>query len=940
MKLLIRIFFIISVCLFLFKTFIPVSAQVQPIQHLNATIAGSIILESDSVVQWTDQSVNGNNGEILTGKVLYPSSSLSVTGIAGLDFSDNNQLMELFSSAESDAILDFAGTASENSGFAIIIAFKVDEIISNWNDLIGNNSAMLANQGLGIRFSNSGTFQVYLGEAHIQAGSLEAGQSVVFGVNYNASTGAFDFWNSNDKTVRSATVPAKDFSNTYPILLGGLANPIEGRYFDGMIGEVKIFNEVLGEEDFLSLSNELTFKWALADYEPDPPTPDPAAFDIAPKSITGTLVMMKAAEGTDEHEPVEYLFEEISGNSGGSNSGWTRNSIFRDGDLEPDTQYQYTVTMRDAYGNIGGSSDPISVTTPDNVPERTKNDLDSSAYYGYQGWHFAPGDGRIESNNWVHWFNNNTPDEDNIHGDMWPDLSEYDQENLYPTDLKYPNGETVKTYSCFDYSTIDLHIKWMRDYGLNGCVVQRFSNSIDKSYNLEQGDKKILDVMTACEKYGVQFYVMHDAGAGDPNEVKRVTDDWKHLVDDLEILQSPAYAYQDGKPVYGLWGIGVTGKREWTPAQVNQILDTHNVDNSPYQSYVVGGLGGSWYSGREQEWGPVYERLNMIMPWRTLFYDPYSTSRIDGMYQEKAWCDTREIDYLPVVSPGASAGNIGLAEGNPNKKRNGFPRDGGYRLWKQAYEVCKMSQKFMYIAMFDEVDEGTAMYKQVPHENGLPENCRQLSLDEDGYDLPTDWYLQLGTQIQKMMDGRSTVSEEMPITPKKLFELFPSPEDGATGVDRYPILAWNSISLAQNYKVYLRKGLSIFSESDLIASQADTAIVITDAFEEGATYYWRIDVLTNTQRFPGQIWSFKVEESSSLNIPKKNQVKIYPVPAENQILIQGGEENAPYSVYNLIGKKQFDGILGGRKTINIHELSPGVYLLVIEGKILVKFLKK
>ena len=131
---------------------------------------------------------------------------------------------------------------------------------------------------------------------------------------------------------------------------------------------------------------------------------------------------------------------------------------------------------------------------------------------------------------------------------MWPDLREYDQDNLYETQMLYPNGETAKLYSCFDYSTIDLHIKWMSEYGIKGCAVQRFTSSIDKAHKLEQGDKKVRDVMTACEKYGVKFWIMHDSGQGDEGEYDRITNDWKHLVDDLDILQSPAYTWQNGKP--------------------------------------------------------------------------------------------------------------------------------------------------------------------------------------------------------------------------------------------------------------------------------------------------------------------------------------------------------------------------------------------------------
>ncbi len=37
-----------------------------------------------------------------------------------------------------------------------------------------------------------------------------------------------------------------------------------------------------------------------------------------------------------------------------------------------------------------------------------QGDLDYGIFYGYQGWHLAPGDGRTEkSDEWYHWFDDN-----------------------------------------------------------------------------------------------------------------------------------------------------------------------------------------------------------------------------------------------------------------------------------------------------------------------------------------------------------------------------------------------------------------------------------------------------------------------------------------------------------------------------------------------------
>jgi RHS repeat-associated protein len=77
---------------------------------------------------------------------------------------------------------------------------------------------------------------------------------------------------------------------------------------------------------------------------------------------------MTATTGSDASGPVEYYFDETSGNSGGSDSSWTTNPVYSDTGLTPDTEYTYTVQMRDSVPNTGAASTPANATTPDNTP--------------------------------------------------------------------------------------------------------------------------------------------------------------------------------------------------------------------------------------------------------------------------------------------------------------------------------------------------------------------------------------------------------------------------------------------------------------------------------------------------------------------------------------------------------------------------------------------
>lgn len=91
---------------------------------------------------------------------------------------------------------------------------------------------------------------------------------------------------------------------------------------------------------------------------------------------------MTAITGSDASGPVEYLFSEVTGNPGGTSSGWQTSPTYTDSGLSPLTQYAYMVTMRDSLGNTGTTSNAIGVTTPGTPPP---SDLISVNFYAYGG---------------------------------------------------------------------------------------------------------------------------------------------------------------------------------------------------------------------------------------------------------------------------------------------------------------------------------------------------------------------------------------------------------------------------------------------------------------------------------------------------------------------------------------------------------------------------
>ncbi|MCX6867609.1 MAG: DUF6055 domain-containing protein, partial [Verrucomicrobia bacterium] len=140
--------------------------------------------------------------------------------------------------------------------------------------------------------------------------------------------------------------------------------------------------------------------WSKALVETQPPTPDPAGFQILPTQLDGNTVMMQAIPGTDGNLPIEYYFEETTGHPGGTDSGWQTSPLFYDRGLVPNTLYTYVVRARDALGNTTTNSTPASITTPLFHPGNFTQGSDGTISIEAENYDLKV-TGTLYNNNWV-----------------------------------------------------------------------------------------------------------------------------------------------------------------------------------------------------------------------------------------------------------------------------------------------------------------------------------------------------------------------------------------------------------------------------------------------------------------------------------------------------------------------------------------------------------
>ena len=110
---------------------------------------------------------------------------------------------------------------------------------------------------------------------------------------------------------------------------------------------------------------------------------------------------------------------------------------------------------------------------------------------------------------------------------------------------------------------------------------------------------------------------------------------------------------------------------------------------------------------------------------------------------------------MPGIFPGFSWHNLMKSRGK-DAVMDEIPRLSGEFLWAQAVSAKRAGATMLYVAMFDEIDEGTAIFK-VSNDAPLGDTPF-LTL----HGLPSDHYLWLTGQIARMLRGEVPATDAMP----------------------------------------------------------------------------------------------------------------------------------------------------------------------------------
>ncbi len=402
----------------------------------------------------------------------------------------------------------------------------------------------------------------------------------------------------------------------------------------------------------------------------------------------------------------------------------------------------------------------LCVTIFANVTAQVDNKLTGKVICGYQAWFNCYGDGSPVER-WAHWAagkyrsNEGFPAPGHLSIEVYPDISEYEPASLFQTGFSnFPDGIPAKLYSAFKQDVIDKHFEWMKEYGIDGIALQRFLGETKDGVFKKNRDSIAVKVKKAAEKYDRIYYMMYDMSADDVDYFKN---DWEHLEKELKITESPNYATQNGKPVICIWGFGLNSRPN---APENSLTIINWLKEKGY--YVIGGVPTNWRTGTSDShsgYTNVYNAFNMISPWSVGRYSNSSgieNFKTNYLIPDFSYCQSKGIDYQPVIFPGFSWSN--WKAGSENKK-NEIPRNKGEFFWQQFYNIKSLNIPNLYIAMFDEYDEGTNIMKAADSYLAIPGNQYFVTNSADGTYISSDFYLRLAGKATRVMKGSESLAQ-------------------------------------------------------------------------------------------------------------------------------------------------------------------------------------
>lgn len=269
-------------------------------------------------------------------------------------------------------------------------------------------------------------------------------------------------------------------------------------------------------------------------------------------------------------------------------------------------------------------------------------------------------------------------------------------------------------YSAQNETTVDGQMRSLEQFNIAGVALQRFVSELRNPVLKQARDQVLVNLRTAAERHGRVFFITYDITGARQDWVQSIEQDWNTLVAS-GVTTSAAYLQDRGHPVVEIWGLGWDNR----PAKPRETLGlmkffTQNPDEN-LRTSVIAGVPVGWRDMMKRKsnnpsWDDVYKSVSVISPWMIGAFkdkeseDKFIDSRVKG---DIAFARANGQVYMPVIFPGFSSFN----QSHGQQAFNSRPRKCGGFLNMQISSMLALGVTSFYGAMYDEANEGTALFR-------------------------------------------------------------------------------------------------------------------------------------------------------------------------------------------------------------------------------------
>lgn len=418
-------------------------------------------------------------------------------------------------------------------------------------------------------------------------------------------------------------------------------------------------------------------------------------------------------------------------------------------------------------------------------PVYAQHDVVGKVSVGYQGWYDAPGS-NSQINNWWHYNsgystfsvdylspadyqaivnagqNGSSPAHGYLDFEFWPDMREIPGYATPSSFGNLGNGAPAQLFSSRDTQTVNANIGWMSHYGIDTVALQRFDDWLPFRNDVAAR------VQQACQTDSVKFYIDYcDGGTGafSYEAAGGLTGEEADWVNNMSALtRSSAYARENGVPV-----VSIEGLEYMDPTYgVNTVNWFRNsapwYDASGtvhYGCYVIVGFLASDFPTNADyaSHQNVYKAANMVGDWCVGGFSGISGAdgwKTNVYARNQAWCQANGVAYQPVIMAGSTGFNRFAAWGDN-------PRLHGDLMWEEFKNLSSLGLTSPYVAMWDEVSEGTQLIKTAEDSSMTPTRGWFQTLDADRIHVSSDFYLKLTGAGSAMLKGYIPATPAQPV---------------------------------------------------------------------------------------------------------------------------------------------------------------------------------